>query len=80
MCERQRREGRKVAERIKRKDRLVGWGDLRESSPSPAYSRIHSPGDEYVLNGTKAWITNAHEASAAIVFATTDKSLKHKGG
>jgi len=24
-------------------------------------------------------ITNAHEASAAVVFATTDKSLKHKG-
>jgi butyryl-CoA dehydrogenase len=33
-------------------------------------------GDEWVVNGTKAWITNAHEASAAIVFATTDKSLK----
>jgi butyryl-CoA dehydrogenase len=33
-------------------------------------------GDEWIVNGTKAWITNAHEASAAIVFATTDKSLK----
>ncbi len=33
-------------------------------------------GDEWIINGTKAWITNAHEASAAIVFATTDKSLK----
>ena len=31
------------------------------------------------LNGTKAWITNAYEANAAIVFATTDKALKHKG-
>lgn len=36
-------------------------------------------GDQYILNGTKAWITNAHEAEAAVVFATTDKSLKHKG-
>jgi butyryl-CoA dehydrogenase len=36
-------------------------------------------GDEWVLNGTKAWITNAHEAGAAVVFATTDKSQKHKG-
>jgi len=36
-------------------------------------------GSEWVINGTKAWITNAHEATAAIVFATTDKSLKHKG-
>jgi butyryl-CoA dehydrogenase len=33
-------------------------------------------GDDWILNGTKAWITNAHEATAAIVFATTDKSLK----
>ncbi|KAJ0411558.1 hypothetical protein ATCC90586_001153 [Pythium insidiosum] len=33
----------------------------------------------FVINGTKAWITNAHEADQAIVFATTDKSLKHKG-
>ncbi|ALC47337.1 Arc42 [Drosophila busckii] len=36
-------------------------------------------GDRYVLNGTKAWITNAFEAEAAIVFATTNKQLKHKG-
>lgn len=36
-------------------------------------------GDGYVLNGTKAWITNAHEADAAIVFATTDKAAKHRG-
>jgi butyryl-CoA dehydrogenase len=33
-------------------------------------------GEEWVINGTKAWITNAHESSAAVVFATTDKSLK----
>ena len=36
-------------------------------------------GDEWVLNGTKAWITNAHDAHAAIVLATTDKAAKHKG-
>lgn len=36
-------------------------------------------GDKYILNGTKAWITNAHEAEAAVVFATTNKELKHKG-
>jgi len=36
-------------------------------------------GDHYILNGTKAWITNAYESGAGIVFATTDKSLKHKG-
>jgi len=36
-------------------------------------------GDHWVLNGTKAWITNSYEASASVVFATTDKSKKHKG-
>ncbi|ACI65058.1 acyl-coa dehydrogenase [Thalassiosira pseudonana CCMP1335] len=36
-------------------------------------------GEEWVINGTKAWITNAYESEAAVVFATTDKSLKHKG-
>ena len=36
-------------------------------------------GDEWVLNGTKSWITNGYEADAAIVFATTDREKKHKG-
>lgn len=36
-----------------------------------------SPG--WKLNGTKAWITNGYESEATVVFATTDKSLKHKG-
>ncbi|KAL4224180.1 hypothetical protein ACF0H5_017633 [Mactra antiquata] len=36
-------------------------------------------GNEWVLNGTKAWITNGYESEATVVFATTDKQLKHKG-
>ncbi|KER33347.1 hypothetical protein T265_12651, partial [Opisthorchis viverrini] len=36
-------------------------------------------GPTWVLNGTKCWITNGLEAEAAIVFATTNRSLKHKG-
>lgn len=36
-------------------------------------------GDHYILNGTKAWITNGYEAEASVVFATTDKNKKHKG-
>lgn len=36
-------------------------------------------GDHWVLNGTKAWITNGYEAEAAVVLATTDRSKKHKG-
>ncbi|KAL9698324.1 hypothetical protein quinque_001765 [Culex quinquefasciatus] len=36
-------------------------------------------GDRWVLNGTKCWISGGYEATNGIVFATTDKSLKHKG-
>ncbi|CAG5136645.1 unnamed protein product [Candidula unifasciata] len=35
--------------------------------------------DKWILNGTKAWITNGYESAAAVVFATTDKKQKHKG-
>ncbi len=35
-------------------------------------------GDHWVLNGTKAWITNGYESECTVVFATTNKSLKHK--
>jgi len=33
----------------------------------------------YLLNGTKQWITNGGYASQFTVFATVDKTLKHKG-
>ena len=46
------------------------------SDAGAATTTATADGDEWIINGTKAWITNAHESSAAIVFATTDKSLK----
>lgn len=33
----------------------------------------------YVLNGTKAWITNANLASFYVIFATENPDLRHKG-
>jgi len=33
----------------------------------------------YLLNGTKIFITNGAEADIIVVFATTDKSLRHRG-
>jgi len=36
-------------------------------------------GEYYVLNGTKRFITNAGEAGIYVVFAFTNKDLKHKG-
>ncbi|XP_044529880.1 short-chain specific acyl-CoA dehydrogenase, mitochondrial [Gracilinanus agilis] len=49
------------------------------SDAGAASTTARPDGDGWVLNGTKAWITNAWEASAAVVFATSEKSLKHKG-
>ncbi|XP_076842754.1 short-chain specific acyl-CoA dehydrogenase, mitochondrial [Brachyhypopomus gauderio] len=49
------------------------------SDAGAASTVAREDGDGWVLNGTKAWITNCYDASAAVVFATTDKSLKHKG-
>lgn len=49
------------------------------SDSSAASTTATKEGDHYILNGSKAWITNAHDADYGIVIATTDKSLKHKG-
>lgn len=36
-------------------------------------------GDDFVLNGAKAWISNLDIASFFVTFATSDRSLRHKG-
>jgi len=36
-------------------------------------------GGGWSLTGSKAWITNSYEASAGTIFATTDRSKRHKG-
>ena len=36
-------------------------------------------GDEYVLNGSKIWISLADLADHFLVFATVDRAMKHKG-
>lgn len=37
-------------------------------------------GDDYILNGTKLWITNGDIADVVIVYALTDAKLKARGG
>jgi len=49
------------------------------SDAGAASTTARDAGDKWVLNGTKAWITNAHQAKGIVAFATTDKSMKHKG-
>ncbi len=41
--------------------------------------RAEKEGDEYVLNGTKYWITNAGYADYISLFATVDPVKKHRG-
>lgn len=36
-------------------------------------------GNYWVLNGTKAWVTNGIEGGAIIVIARSDLSKRHKG-
>jgi acyl-CoA dehydrogenase len=42
-------------------------------------TRFRRHGDDYVLNGQKAWITNANHARFYVIFATADPALRHKG-
>jgi alkylation response protein AidB-like acyl-CoA dehydrogenase len=36
-------------------------------------------GDNYLVNGTKNWITNGQTSSVCLVLAQTHPELKHKG-
>lgn len=49
------------------------------SDVSALATTAEQKGDFYILNGRKTWVTSGIEGKAAIVFATIDKSLKHKG-
>merc|ERR550517_774388 len=49
------------------------------SDAGAASTVARDEGDHWVLNGTKAWITNSYQAEGVVVLATTDKSKKHKG-
>ncbi len=40
---------------------------------------IEEKDDHYLLNGNKTWISNGTVADVAVVYASFDKSLKHKG-
>ncbi len=42
-------------------------------------STATAEGDDYILNGEKIWITNGGIAHLALVFASMDLLLKHKG-
>ena len=61
---------------------LGAWGLTEPGSGSDAAAlrtRAERQGDEYVLNGSKAFITNASVGTTAVVMARTDPSTGAKG-
>jgi acyl-CoA dehydrogenase len=62
---------------------ILGCFGLTEPGAGSDVSGIQTTavrkGDEYVINGSKMFITNAGPASWITVFASTDKSKGHKG-
>ena len=49
------------------------------SNPAGMRTRAKRDGDEWVLNGTKMWITNGSVADVAVVWAQTDEEGDGKG-
>jgi butyryl-CoA dehydrogenase len=49
------------------------------SDPAALRTSAVLDGDAYVLNGNKVFITNGTNADVALVFATVDPELRHKG-
>lgn len=49
------------------------------SDLSAIETRVQDMGDHFLINGAKTWISNGTVADVAIVYATYDRTLKHKG-
>jgi glutaryl-CoA dehydrogenase len=62
------------------KGEAIGCFGLTEpqggSDPSNMKTHASKDGDDWILNGSKMWITNGSIADAAIVWAMTDEGLK----
>ncbi len=61
----------------------IGSFLLTEAEAGSDVSRIatsyHKDGDHYIINGSKIFVTNGGYLGTGVVFATQDKSLKHRG-
>ena len=59
---------------------LIGCFGLTEpdfgSNPAGMRTRARRDGDEWVLDGTKMWITNGSVADLAVVWARTDEGIR----
>lgn len=73
---------RKYLGRLARERQLAAYAVTEPNAGSDVaaiQTRAERSGDEYILTGTKQFITNASVANFYIVFAVTDAAAKHKG-
>lgn len=60
--------------------RLIGCFGLTEpdvgSNPAGMRTRARRDGSDWILDGTKMWITNGNEADVAVVWARTDEGIR----
>lgn len=58
----------------------IGCSALTEpdggSDPGTMKTRAHKQGGDWILNGSKAWITNGSIADVAVVWAVTDEGIR----
>ena len=73
---------KKYVEKLCRAEYLGGFGITEPNAGSDVLAietEARDEGDHYVLNGSKTWISNAHQADAIVIYAYTDKAAKSKG-
>jgi glutaryl-CoA dehydrogenase (non-decarboxylating) len=63
---------------------LLGYNAMSEPDGGSDFlgamrTRAVRDGEDYVINGTKMWITNANVADVGIVYCKTDPDQRHKG-
>lgn len=63
--------------------KIFGAAGVTEPGSGSDVAGMHTTyrreGDEFVINGAKAWISNLDIAEFFVTFATSDRSLKHRG-
>ncbi|MBI9074040.1 MAG: acyl-CoA dehydrogenase family protein [Desulfatibacillum sp.] len=73
---------KKYVEKLCKAEYLGGFGITEPNAGSDVMAietEAREEGDHYVLNGSKTWISNAHQADAIVIYAYTDKAAKSKG-
>jgi glutaryl-CoA dehydrogenase (non-decarboxylating) len=63
---------------------LLGYNAMSEPDGGSDFlgamrTRAVRDGEDYVINGTKMWITNANVADVGIIYCKTDPDQRHKG-